>query len=109
MIFGCNPSSASLHKEWSAARALSNLHHEHHHQIMLSSWSKPAPGYIKINIDAASFKDINKYDVSVCIRDDQSNFISAKSLHYEGTPEPREAEAIDLLHGLLWAKRATTS
>lgn len=65
-----------------------------------SSWTKPPPGFLKINIDVAVFIDENKFSVDICIRDALDHFVSVKLLHFEGSPEPREAE---VLQGLLWA------
>ncbi|KAG5071988.1 hypothetical protein JHK86_007199 [Glycine max] len=35
---------------------------------------------------------------------DPGNFIAASTLLFSGNPEPREAEACGLIHGLLWEK-----
>lgn len=68
-----------------------------------SSWTKPPPGFLKINIDVVVFKDENKFSVDICIWDALDRFVSVKLLHFEGSPEPREAEVMGLLQGLLWA------
>lgn len=39
----------------------------------------------------------------VCIRGDDENFISTKSMTFDGSPEPREAETLGLLRGIQWA------
>lgn len=50
------------------------------------------------------FSTINKFGVGICIVGDHGAFISAKTLLFEGSPEPREEEAVGLLHGLIWAQ-----
>lgn len=49
--------------------------------------------YLMMNIDAAIFQQLTKFGIGCCIRDDHGTFISAKTTHFEGLPEPREAEA----------------
>ncbi|KAG5154648.1 hypothetical protein JHK82_012617 [Glycine max] len=60
-------------------------------------------GLHEINIDTALFNKANKLGVVVCIRGDDENFISTKSMTFDGSPEPREAETLGLLRGIQWA------
>lgn len=88
------------HHEWSTTCVLNRTDHDFMQQKPPSSWTKPPPGFLKINIDVAVFIDENKFSVDICIRDALDHFVSVKLLHFEGSPEPREAE---VLQGLLWA------
>jgi len=72
------------HYEWSNAHAFNRPDRDLRQQQPPPSWSKSPSGFLKININTA----INKF---------------ANSLHFEGYPKPREAEAVGLLHGLIWS------
>jgi hypothetical protein len=56
-------------------------------------WQPPVTGTVKCNIDAALFNDQQKFGVGMCIRNDQGNFMKAKTMWFHGTPPPQEAEA----------------
>lgn len=68
-------------------------------------WSKPEQaGWVKINVNAARFEDMNSIGVGAVIRDAQGEFVRARSRRIGGLLQPREAEAISLREALSWVK-----
>lgn len=59
-------------------------------------WKKPDAGLLKYNIDVTIFDSENKYGISMCIRDENNSFVEGKTMWFEGTPEPQEAEVMRL-------------
>jgi len=57
----------------------------------VTRWRKPALGEVKCNVDAAIFKDQRCYDVGMCLRGGNSEFIAAKTDWFQGIPQPQEA------------------
>lgn len=57
---------------------------------------------MKINMDAAIFKEQDLYGADINIRRDQGNFISTKTVLAKGNIEPKEVEAWSLLQALKW-------
>lgn len=70
----------------------------------LGHWSKPPSGWVKVNIDAASFEELNCTGVGAVIRDEQGEFVRARSRRIEVLLHPREAEALSLKEALSWVK-----
>ena len=64
-------------------------------------WSKPSPGWFKINIDAAVFM-MGGIGVAAVVRDDQGGFVAACVLKLPGKWSLREAEALALKEALSW-------
>ncbi|XP_074327164.1 uncharacterized protein LOC141665080 [Apium graveolens] len=68
-------------------------------------WQKPPVGWVKINIDAATFMQDNSIGIGGVIRDDRGDFVRAMCQQVEGLWQPREAEAITLRELLSWTKK----
>ncbi|KAL6568095.1 hypothetical protein OROHE_003779 [Orobanche hederae] len=65
---------------------------------------RPRAGYVKLNIDAAQFQDITITGYGLVLRDENGEFVAAKTGHFPGTYNSNEAEGIGLLEGLIWLK-----
>lgn len=59
-------------------------------------WQKPADGMYKCNVDATLFASDNKYGVGLCIHTSTSDFLKGKTLWFNDTQTPQEAEAMGL-------------
>lgn len=65
---------------------------EHHAR----SW-KPLPnGFLKCNLDAAIFNELNSFRVGVCVRGEQDNFIKAKTTLFKRYPNINRSLKLDL-------------
>jgi hypothetical protein len=66
-------------------------------------WQPPVIGTVKYNIDAALFNYQQKFGVGMCIRNDQGNFMKAKTMWFHGTPPPQEVDSgVKRMHVLAW-------
>lgn len=57
-------------------------------------WTKPQNGRIKLNFDATVQNDTGKMGFGFILRDDNGNFIAAKSVPWKGMLKANEAEAM---------------
>ncbi|KAL6515330.1 hypothetical protein OROHE_018962 [Orobanche hederae] len=57
-------------------------------------WHRPRAGYVKLNIDAAEFQDITITGYGLVLRDENGEFVAAKTGHFPGTYNSDEAEGI---------------
>nr|KYP45089.1 Putative ribonuclease H protein At1g65750 family [Cajanus cajan] len=69
-------------------------------QPHVNTWTKPLPGLLKCNVDAAVFKEENIMGFGLCIRNADGSFIKAKSGWQHGFINFQEAEALTLLEAL---------
>ncbi|XP_074337198.1 uncharacterized protein LOC141674388 [Apium graveolens] len=67
-------------------------------------WSPPVTGWMKINIDAATFPGEGSVGVSSVIRNELGEFVRARVKKIRVHVQPREAEALGLKEALAWAK-----
>ena len=65
-------------------------------------WIKPAEGRFKYSIDASFSKLPIKVGIRVCIRDDTSTFVLAKTEWFTTVCELHVSEALGLLSALEW-------
>ncbi|XP_074337079.1 uncharacterized protein LOC141674258 [Apium graveolens] len=97
-IFGVLNTATCLLREWTEAQAREE-------KLLIRGktgdrvWSKPSPGWFKINIDAAVFI-MGGIGVAAVVRDDQGGFVAARVLKLPGKWSPREAEALALKEAL---------
>nr|KYP40901.1 hypothetical protein KK1_037727 [Cajanus cajan] len=68
----------------------------------VNTWTKPLPGLLKCNVDAAVFKEENIMGFDLCIRNADGSFIKAKSSWQQGFINSQEAKALALLEALTW-------
>jgi ribonuclease HI len=63
-------------------------------------WNKPSQGWIKINVDAAFFRDQGMTSVACCVRDETGSFICAKTRTFNTVLTVLEGEALALLEAI---------
>ncbi|XP_019195631.1 PREDICTED: uncharacterized protein LOC109189292 [Ipomoea nil] len=67
-------------------------------------WTKPQPGLLKMNVDAAINIQEAAMGLGSVIRDEDGKFIAARGEQWKGLFAPREAEAIAIREALSWLK-----
>ncbi|KAH9708700.1 reverse transcriptase domain-containing protein [Citrus sinensis] len=67
-------------------------------------WQRPSVGWLKCNVDAATFSSSGKISHGVVIRNSEGVFIAARSDCFIGSFGAREAEAIGVREILSWLK-----
>lgn len=96
--FGVRAAAVNLLSDWSRAR---EIEHTRRHQMQEESrWSKPPVGWVKVNVDAAVFSD-NTIGFGSVIRNEEGQFLRARSGRIAGCWKRREAEALSLKEALL--------
>lgn len=65
-------------------------------------WSPPPFGWMKVNVDAATFGGDGSVGVGGVLRNEAGGFIRARSRRIQVNMQPREAEAITLKETLTW-------
>lgn len=74
-------------------------------RISSPSWSRPWPGTIKINVDAAVFDNSKHIGVDVVVRDDRGIAIVAFAFKINGIFSPFLAELMAVRQGILVARQ----
>ena len=72
--------------------------------IAVRKWVRPQTQWVKVNVDAALFEDIECIGLGGIVRGADDQFIMAKSIRQEGLIQLREAEALCLKEILTWLK-----
>ncbi|XP_060960731.1 uncharacterized protein LOC133031277 [Cannabis sativa] len=67
-------------------------------------WTLPATNNLKINVDAALFRQDNSYDYGLVARDHFGKFLEAKTCHYNGNYPAEVVEALGIKEALSWIK-----
>lgn len=67
-------------------------------------WDRPTQGWVKINIDAARFEEVQCIGLGAVVWDDQGSFLRARSKWVASLLQPREAEALSLKEAMAWIK-----
>ncbi|CAN0897822.1 Putative ribonuclease H protein At1g65750 [Linum grandiflorum] len=65
-------------------------------------WHPPPPGYLKCNIDVATFAAEHKTGWGMVIRDSQDTILYYRMSHRAGDISAREGEAVALIEALWW-------
>jgi ribonuclease HI len=71
-------------------------------QVIETRWHKPHIGRYKCNIDASFSVQHNKVGIEMCIRDDQGQFVLAKTEWMSPIADTDIGEALGLLSALNW-------
>jgi hypothetical protein len=85
---------------WQAWYAANNSQSADHHEAQNNNyprWKKPSEGWIKLNVDAAFFRDQNKTSTACCVRRDDGSFLCAQTCSFSLVPTALEGEALALL------------
>lgn len=67
-------------------------------------WEKPQTSWVKMNLDAAFFEEIDCIGLGSVVRGADGQFIMAMHRRQQGLMAPREAEALCLKEALIWLK-----
>lgn len=67
-------------------------------------WFPSPSGWLKVNIDAATFEATGSTGISCVVRNEFGDFVRARVQRIAATMLPREAEAISLKEALSWTK-----
>ncbi|KAG5075837.1 hypothetical protein JHK84_057068 [Glycine max] len=65
-------------------------HQQQLKSILLPHGTSLKHGFLKFNVDAASFEDQQHFGIGIYIRDNQAQFVKAKTIFLPGLPEPSE-------------------
>jgi ribonuclease HI len=68
-------------------------------------WSKPAPGWSKLNVDGSWMADANSGGIGMILQDDQGVVIFSACQHHDSCGSPIEAELRACVEGLALAMR----
>uniref|UniRef100_A0A803PGZ2 RNase H type-1 domain-containing protein n=1 Tax=Cannabis sativa TaxID=3483 RepID=A0A803PGZ2_CANSA len=72
-------------------------------------WGAPEVNKLKINVDAATFTDRNKYGYSWVLRDSGGHVLQARTESWNGCVNPTLAEAFGVKEVLSWIKESKLS
>ena len=103
-VFGTRMAAVNLLMDWKRAQ-LEGIKQKPVIHSSSRRWQLPQDGWVKINIDAATFAEINAFGLGSVIRDTEGNFLHAMCRRMEGMRQAREIEAISLKEALTWTKR----
>lgn len=104
-VFGIKTAAMNMFSDWKIAQEQQFAAGDGRGvQLVVKKWEKPPDGWVKINVDAAIFADIESVGLGIVVRGSNGQFIAAKSCRREGLFPPREAEALALQNALLWLK-----
>ena len=67
-------------------------------------WTPPFSGFYKLNVDAASPIDGDKWGIGVVVRDNEGVVVCASSCQVFSLPDSKVAEALAMRKGLEFAK-----
>jgi len=84
----------------SAVAAVLPVHHK---------WMKPCQGRLKCNVDASFLESMNCAGYELCIRDEEGNFIKAKTLWSNPVCSSDVGEAMELYHAIQWIRELQLS
>ncbi|GAU38731.1 hypothetical protein TSUD_208420 [Trifolium subterraneum] len=94
----------SLLTGWRNAREVRDRYNNQQHSPQRFEWTRPDAGTWKCNVDASFSRSRNKVGIGVCIRDDQGQFVLAKTEWYSPILDVDTGEALGLLSALKWVK-----
>ncbi|XP_062107623.1 uncharacterized protein LOC133818639 [Humulus lupulus] len=70
-----------------------------------ASWTKPPQGQLKVNVDAALFRETNSFSFVGVARDHLGAFVEVFSVCRLGLVSPELAEVMGIREALSWIKR----
>ncbi|GAU17355.1 hypothetical protein TSUD_232310 [Trifolium subterraneum] len=94
----------SLLTGWRNAREVRDRYNNQQHSPQRFEWTRPDAGTWKCNVGASFSRSRNKVGIGVCIRDDQGQFVLAKTEWYSPILDVDTGEALGLLSALKWVK-----
>ncbi|XP_062104835.1 uncharacterized protein LOC133816262 [Humulus lupulus] len=105
--FGISLMAESSLQAWVQAqdRSIAPLHHFLSPEDGRESWSKPPLGYLKVNVDAANFKEASTFSFAGVARNHEGVLMEAFSVCRMGSVSPELGEAMGVREALSWIKR----
>jgi ribonuclease HI len=85
---------------WFEANNVQSSSQQQAQNVTNTCWNKPSQGWIKINVDAAFFRDQGMTSVACCVRDETGSFICAKTRTFNTVVTVLEGEALALLEAI---------
>jgi ribonuclease HI len=73
-----------------------------HRRNDVIKWQKPRRGRMKCNVDASFSASRNRFGIGMCIRDDEGQFVLAKTMWFTLMCSVDEGEALGLYHAMRW-------
>jgi hypothetical protein len=86
----CRSAKDSLN-EWLNVHEQKNSTRRIGAELASHTWTKPARGTLKCNLDTTCYKDQNVYCIGACLCDDQGKFVQAFTTRLHGRPDIAEA------------------
>ena len=71
---------------------------------MIHKWQKPRRGRLKCNVDASFSMTENKFDIGMCIRNEEGRFIRAKTMWFSPVCSVDVGEALGLFYAIQWVR-----
>lgn len=65
-------------------------------------WRKPSAGRLKCNIDASFSTTFNEVGIGICVRDEEGQFVVARTEWMSPITEVDTGEALGLLAAIKW-------
>ena len=65
-------------------------------EMVESKWRKPAPSFVRINVDFVAFVGSDSYGVGIIIRNDAGEFLAARSQQVPSLVDPYTGELMAL-------------
>ncbi|XP_074378201.1 uncharacterized protein LOC141719726 [Apium graveolens] len=75
------------------------------HNLRSQSWQKPNDGWVKVNVDATCNQRDAIVGLRCVIRDEDGQFLRARSSSVTRTMQPREAEALSMKEAFSWTQQ----
>ncbi|KAK6116072.1 hypothetical protein DH2020_008341 [Rehmannia glutinosa] len=94
--------AAVVLSDWSISLGLGNAEFYNNTEEHSQRWKKPNFPYMKCNVDAAICQQRKLTGIGVVLRNDQGEFIVARTIYFPGIYAIREAEAISVREALSW-------
>ncbi|KAL8120232.1 hypothetical protein AgCh_017395 [Apium graveolens] len=93
--------------QWQEAQCRSKeaLIHRDSSRDGVNSWAAPQMVTIKVNVDAAIFKDPSAYSIGLIARDSSGQLVHAHSSYYRGEISPENAKVLAIKEALSWLKQ----
>ncbi|XP_057770854.1 uncharacterized protein LOC130990645 [Salvia miltiorrhiza] len=97
--------AAEARIEWLLAREKRSVQHPSSSPAVTCGGWHPLPlEYVKCNVDATFFSDINAVGIGIVVRSHDGNFVTGKSMKLMGLRRVDEGELIGIKEALSWLK-----
>jgi len=70
----------------------------------VEKWTKPSPGMYKCNVGTSFFELLDRVGIGICIRDEEGDFVLARTEWFSPITDVDTGEALGLLKALEWVR-----